>query len=601
MLARSRRTVLLLSVVVSPGLAPPPVGAQGTLARDDAPPHAPDTAPPARGAAAVSRQARDAVRTFERRRRWRLPRGFDAGGRCDVHVGRFCYWYDEGAPDGPPEPAAIAADRAKLLATLDATARARPGDPWIAGQLVRYRLEAGDADGALAAARACDGDPAWCGALAGLALHAGNRPAAADSAFSAALAAMSDTLRCTWNDVSWLLEGLPDSAYHDRPCAERATMERRFWWLATPFFSRRGNDRRSEHYARLTLARLNAEGVTTYATTWGDDLRELLVRFGAAERWSRVEPPLGSTAAAPVVGHDPSPSYRFSSVARLLSGSPYDALPADWPLRDPRAVERYSPPFARELAPLPAAVAALRRDDTMLVVATVRRPDDALAVARDTLTLALAREGDSAILVHAPLHDPIVALRARVPAEGQLASLEVIGDSGHAARYRRGVRPPPLDRGFGLSDVILYDPDALTPAAPGTSRSGEAAGDSLLDAVLHAPAALDGVAAPARIGLYWELYGLEAARVDVRFTLLVAGDAPGVLGRLWRRLRGRPADAPVRLQWDDVVRGGAGFSARTVEVALPRLAPGSYRLELQAREATGGRRASVERALVVRR
>jgi hypothetical protein len=599
MLAPSRRTALPLAVAASCSIASLRLQAQAPLQRDDATPRPATIATSRRDSAAVLRQARDAQRAFERRRRWRLQRGFDGGGRCDVRVGRFCYWYDESAPDGPPEPPAIAEDRATLMRTLEEAARLLPGDAWIAGQRVRYSLESGDGDGALEAARDCDGDAGWCAALAGLALHVGDRPVAADSAFAVALAAMPRAQRCAWSDISWLTHDLPDSAYRDLDYAGRAAMEDRFWWLATPFFARRGNDRRNEHYARLTLARLHAEGATTYATTWGDDLRELVVRFGAAERWSRVEPPIGSSATATVVGHDPSPTYRFTPEARLLLGTPYEATPDDWPFRDPRALERYSPPFARHLAPLPAMVAALRRDSALLVVASVRRPDDALTVVRDTLTLALARLGDSAILVHGSLRDTTDPPHALVPVRPYLASLEVIGDSGHAARYRRGVVPPPLDRGFGISELILFDPGAAMIGAPVPRPPDDTAMDATLRAVLHAPAALDGVDAPGRVGLYWELYGLSGVRQGVRFTLLVTGDSPGMLGRLWRRLRGRPADAPVRLQWEDVVPGG-GYTPRTMEIALPRLAPGTYRLELHAREGDGGRTASAARTLVVR-
>ena len=56
--------------------------------------------------------------------------------------------------------------------------RPRPrcrGTEWIAGQRVRYLLEAGDEDGAVAAARACRAERWWCAALEGLALHEAQR------------------------------------------------------------------------------------------------------------------------------------------------------------------------------------------------------------------------------------------------------------------------------------------------------------------------------------------------------------------------------------------------------------------------------------------
>ncbi|MBL8959827.1 MAG: hypothetical protein JNJ98_08240, partial [Gemmatimonadetes bacterium] len=92
---------------------------------------------------AVRRSAARAQVEFEGQRRQRLPVGWGVGGRCDVRVGRFCYWHDESLPRGPQEPATIPPLRAQLLTKLEDAAARLPGDPWIVGQRVRYLVESG--------------------------------------------------------------------------------------------------------------------------------------------------------------------------------------------------------------------------------------------------------------------------------------------------------------------------------------------------------------------------------------------------------------------------------------------------------------------------
>src|SRR5881628_303284 len=123
----------------------------------------------------VLRSAREAQAEFESVRRHNLPTQFGAGGTdCDERIGRFCFWYDDGAASPgspPPEPERIGRARDRLVARLDTAAAAVPGDDWIAGQRVRYLLQSGRSADALAAAQACRAAPWWCEALAGLAQH----------------------------------------------------------------------------------------------------------------------------------------------------------------------------------------------------------------------------------------------------------------------------------------------------------------------------------------------------------------------------------------------------------------------------------------------
>ena len=49
-------------------------------------------------------RARMAQVSFERSRRAQLPYGSSTGGRCDVRLGRYCWWYDESMPESQSSP-----------------------------------------------------------------------------------------------------------------------------------------------------------------------------------------------------------------------------------------------------------------------------------------------------------------------------------------------------------------------------------------------------------------------------------------------------------------------------------------------------------------
>ncbi len=65
-------------------------------------------------------RARSAQASFERVRRSLLPLGSSGEGRCEVHLGRYCWWYDDSQVVFPPEDGTITRRRDELLAELDA-------------------------------------------------------------------------------------------------------------------------------------------------------------------------------------------------------------------------------------------------------------------------------------------------------------------------------------------------------------------------------------------------------------------------------------------------------------------------------------------------
>jgi len=258
---------VLSSIALLGAVGVHPVGAQPGPSRA----RADSTA--AADSVAVLETARGAQGDFERIRRANLPRRQGISGRyCDEVIGRYCFTDDGDTseyalPETPPtEASRITSARETLIARLDSAGDALPGDEWIVGHRVRYRIEAGHLGDAERVARNCAAARWWCDALLGMVHHAGWRYPEADSAFAAALAAMPEDERCIWMDLSAVLADSVAKEYRRTPCAERASLNDRIWWLADPSHLRQGNDRRTEHYVRVTLDRLQRSATSGYGT-----------------------------------------------------------------------------------------------------------------------------------------------------------------------------------------------------------------------------------------------------------------------------------------------------------------------------------------------
>ena len=220
-----------------------------------------------------------AQREFERYRRWRLKEEGPSrpNGECDDTIGQFCYWYDPTQPPPPPEESGVGHARVRLLALMDSVASRLPGEKWVAGQRVRYYLDANRIADAERAARECQGASSWCAQLAGLALHEGGKYAAAESAFAAATSRMTPLERCRWGEVSVLLDETLRQRYRNFTCEQKQTFEDRFWWLARPFYGLGPNDARTEFHARLTMAQVLDGSATPYQFAFSKDEREMTI------------------------------------------------------------------------------------------------------------------------------------------------------------------------------------------------------------------------------------------------------------------------------------------------------------------------------------
>ncbi len=373
-------------------LAPPSASAQVSVVGDDT------TAVVVDPGDALS-AAKSAQASFERRREYYLPISYaPGGGSCDEVVGRLCVRFGEDGWMPEPEDERVQELRAELLVRLDSIQRLIPSDGWVLGQRVWYRGEAGDWSSALAAARSCGSvDPWWCAALEGLALHGLHRYEAAEAAFDRALGAMDTTRAREWRLPE---ESLDSDGRHVLEALERdggAPLDivlDRLWWLADPLYLVDGNDMRTAHYARWTVATLKRDAKNLYRLSWGDDLRELTVRHGWEIGWER------SPARFPgdpwrVTGHNQPGAVDFMPAGSVLTdpaSSAFDDLGAD--LSSPHTL--YAPAYAPVLLPMQGQLALFPRGDRLVVVATQFLPEDTTYFARRDEPRAWMEAGDQA-------------------------------------------------------------------------------------------------------------------------------------------------------------------------------------------------------------
>jgi hypothetical protein len=516
---------------------------------------------------------------------------------CDERIGRFCYWYDENEPDPPREPETIRAARQRLISQLDSAARAFPNDRWISGQRVRYLTESDRFDDAVAAARECTVREWWCSAVQGFALHVAGRYAAADTAYTVAVALMDSRQRCDWRDLKLVIDDALMRRYRDMNCANRLGLEDRVWWLSRPMLSSAGNDARTEYYSRLMMAQFIEDAPSVYQMGFGTDERELLLRYGWPRAWTRDGGFIvGGGAQYPVVGHEPTPAPPMIPAPGVLD-NPASSDSAGWRSKGiPPVRARYSPEYAKHLIPLEHQAALFRRGDSALVVV-------AWSIARDSALSAAVRKPNeltaALVLTKGDPRDATVVrddhpgergtLTARALWGSMLMSTEIAAPSRRTlARARYGVRGSDVPGSrVQISDLLLFD---AYDGMPGR----------LEDVIPHMRSS-QRIVAGARVGIYWEAYNTNPTGEGLNVSITVAPENSGGGGWLRRRLVAlrlvREAQ-PVTIGMRDVSARGLAYSPRSVVVDLATLNAGRYLMQLEL-DAGGGNVVRAERAITV--
>ena len=504
------------------------------------------------------RELREAQARFEFVRRAHLPVVVAGGSRCDVRVGRFCYWYDSAPPPRVPEAREITTARERLLAVLDSAARTRPSDAWIAGQRIRYLLDAARPADALEVG--CGARPWWCAALRGMALHYSGDYASAELSFKQALNEMPPALRCEWADIRLLLEPALAREMERLSCAERERFAARLWRLAQPLWISGGSDVRTEYLSRRVMAMVLDGTVSPHGLRWAGDTRELLLRYGWSDSYTR-SPPIMSTVSWEVTAHAREPSW---NVLPSLSGLGDRWIARDdWQLRDPLARMRYSPRHVSALHDLPHQLIRVPRGDSMLV-AVAMHPSAQRGGAR--VGLGVLRRGSEVALTpgESTAASAVWITRQMTSRDTTVVSIEALADSGgRAARARYSIAPPSCTSAC-LSDLLLFKP------VPGRDslRLDEALGRAILPTLSR----------ESPLGVWWELEAPPGATLAMRLTLEPA--RPNPFRRLAERLGLAESRSTIRLRWQVVSR--PGNTVNQVVLRLPEGARGAYRLSLTA-------------------
>ncbi|HET8623981.1 MAG TPA: hypothetical protein VFM14_10495, partial [Gemmatimonadales bacterium] len=297
---------------------------------------------------------------------------------------------------------------------------------------------------------------------------------------------------------------------------------------------------------------------------WGDDLAQLVVRYGWPTWWTKPFTRAGATESPGAIGHEPTPSFWFFAEPSLLpdTASGDRAAEPTWDLPRERPSARYAPPYARAFGEIRhAQVARFRRGSEFLVVGAFNLQRDTLfAFAEPRVAVAVARDAGTApvvgpalfpwstgiIGVTAPWPPAIVSIEARESADQRAARVRALLD-----------RP-----GRWLSDLLLFVP-------------GEELPDSAEAALMIAVRGYE-VPKGGRVGLFWETYG-EPARdsVDVEVRVVRAERRRPGHPALGRTACAPPGKASVAVRWRDAA-APTGPRGRAVTVDLSALKPGQY-------------------------
>ncbi|MEK7240654.1 MAG: hypothetical protein AAB224_08705 [Gemmatimonadota bacterium] len=577
---RLRPIALLLAVAAASATArsagaqrpfPPSGGSQGG-------PPAPRSAPapfPELGQDTTSPEgvARAAQVKFERFRRDNLPNAQSGRpGRCDEQVGRFCYWYDEKAPKAR-EQKVVTEARAVLVQMLDSLAHVVPVNRWIAGQRVRYLAESERYDDALKAAQECRASGWWCDGLVAFSQHMRGNYWAADSGFQAVQEQMSARERCSWRDVSMLIDDDTRQTYRKMLCgAEREAFEDRLWWYSRTLYGMRGNDSRSEWSARQLMVRFYQDGPSAHQFGFDEDERELLLRFGWPRYWARGagDPREGGFS---IVSDEASPAYRYLPAGYVLA-NPAVSDSSQWRLHQPPVIGRYAPPYARRLVALEHQQAMFRRGDSALLV-----------MAYDVSTVpglgTAARRRAAMVVAQGEQPAPRITTAERAPERGTMSVHGAWGallfsgevwsaDSSVVARARYGVHPPyAVGTRVTVSDLLFYKPSG----APPTS----------VEEALAQALPTERVRSSAPLGVYWEAYGTDPTGEAMKLTVTVVREVEetSFLRRKSKALQLVRQATPVSISTQDMSARGRTISPRAVQLNISTLKKGAYIVQLE--------------------
>ncbi len=522
--------------------------------------------------------AKQAQAEFERARREGL--GFSSGGATsepDVQFGTIYYWNNNNDVPPRPEQSDVAAARRKLLQSLNEAALQSPTDDWVAGQRVKYAVEAKDFANANAVINECKATNWWCAALTGFVRHVQNDAPGAERAFNSALAQMSPPQRCDWQNIAPWLKKADSLAYLAKSCDERLAVNKKIFWLGKPFAHLDGNDLRNELLARQTFNTIEINTATVYGP-WKPEFAQTQLRYGWPVAWSKQNTIISRRGdmVSNFIGHEPTPSHDFMPSDGALA-NPFTATAADYPFNARYAQMRYAPRYAPGgFQDLGAQLVRFRRgDSTMLVAAYVLDGKARYERGKTRAALVLERGPDAPRVTRIvkdgqPLRGAI-ALNAGVFRDTMLASIEVLSETRKfAGRVRTGATP--IEPDAMLSDLLLLSVKASDAGVAGL------AGIATLESVLTSALGGTDIGDGQSFGVFWEYYGGPGATVTISITPMDSVSGFRRLGSVFRLGSTPGGGASLRIPDPAQPDGGPG---RRLTLTMPEVKPGRYKLAVE--------------------
>jgi hypothetical protein len=378
---------------------------------------------------------------------------------------------------------------------------------------------------------------------------------------------MPENVRCQWLDLSDDLDDDLLALFHAVPCEQREAFVRRLTWMAAPLWSKSTTDVLTEHLARITRVRIAERAATIDGESWGDDTRELMLRYGWP-RWYTREPT--TQLRATITGHDAGVPYQVfpdSGTAKHMTR----ARPGSWRLDDPFARFGYAPAYARSLHDLPSRLALFRRGDSTLIVAAWDASSDTTLERRLLRATLVAATGPDSVSVaridSAGIHGSVMLT---TPFDSGVVSMELVApNERRAARLREGfVRAP--SHAPALSSLLFYRPSGQDPHS--------------LDDVVRL--AVGGAETPRSLGVFWEAYDLPPDTA-IAYTIAIERVGTSLVRRTLEKLRVVDRSSELRLQWREIPRQAIGIAPRGVTLDLSALRSARYRVTLSAAPSSG--------------
>ena len=410
-----------------------------------------------------------------------------AGSGCDEIVGRFCLNFDVEPGKPPEEPPRVTDARREAIDSLRRHFSVLPGDPFIAGPLVRLLIEDARPSEAVAAALTFDvetDDSVYGPLIAGFALHAAGEDSVADAYFQRAIAHMDREQQEHVRSLEWLLRGGERDRYGELSEAEQAAYEQIVWTLSDPLYLTAANELWLEHVARHAYSRLMERvRVVRGMMSWKRDLEQLTVRYGMPYRRGRYDG-VRFDQSGIVEYYDPEQlTYMVGDF--LTKGMPPQPPPGEsWPLDPERPRSAFAPPAVRNMDALPHQLSRIPTSDGWIVrvdgvfvldtLARVTPPplpgDTAQPPAPDPTRVEAglwlldmnrgARHAGAARGEHALQGDTArVSLLVRATPGDYVYSVEGFENetrTARRARYALSIEEP--DGGLRMSDVIVTQP-----------------------------------------------------------------------------------------------------------------------------------------------